>query len=612
QAIYRWRNGEARQFTELPLLFGKQGLATGEEHEGVLVRTHLPIAPLITNYRSARTIIRTNNQLFDALREKLPSAHRTVYEAQAQDEKQEALGHVHLRCYAPVGTDDDDEESAPAPPRFALECVTEALHDGFVAGDIAILVRTKAQGRAVADHLIAHGHQVVSPDGLTLGSDIAVRAMMAVFTWLHRPDDVMAAQALQAMALLRGAAEAADPFGGGSPHQLLAELCHAYPGINAGTPLLPLLHAITDMLGVHPAHDAFVLGALNEANSFRQEHGDSPLAFIDHWKRVAEKRSVGGAPNDHAVRVMTVHASKGLQFPVVIVPWADMASRAPKDRVWIDPREVVPDLPAALIRPVKPLDELGIEEVTTEQELAQLDLMDLLYVSFTRPEQRLYAGIDGKAKSGIAVWLREHFRLEPGQDHLIGPRDPAPARKKEAVTAQPITDVPLPRRKATLAIRAEAPAEWDPADPDPFRTHGRALHAVLARVRTVRDLDEAIRYEANVWGLSASTQTAIRDLLNNVLTSPLLAPFFGEGVQVRTEAALIDTDGHTIRPDRVISDQQRTRVLDIKTGASKDAHYDQVRHYAHVLRAAGEPEVSAHLLYLDASAGTFDLIPVQA
>ncbi len=58
QAIYRWRNGEARQFTALPRLFGKERLAEGEEHEAILARTYRHTEPLGENYRSARAIIR--------------------------------------------------------------------------------------------------------------------------------------------------------------------------------------------------------------------------------------------------------------------------------------------------------------------------------------------------------------------------------------------------------------------------------------------------------------------------------------------------------------------------------------------------------------------------
>ncbi|MBL0044748.1 MAG: UvrD-helicase domain-containing protein [Flavobacteriales bacterium] len=608
QAIYRWRNGEARQFVMLPELFGKEIMATGEEHESILLRSNTAIEPLTKNYRSALTIIDFNNALFDVLQNSLPEDHQAVYANQTQSDPRGLNGYIQLQCFAALDkSDEEDEDDAPAAPAFAASAVAESLEDGFMRGDIVVLVRTRSQGRAIAEYLVAQGHQVVSPDGLSLGSDIAVRAVMALLTWLHRPDDATSVKAVQYMALLRSTDPKTDPFTLEKPQTVLIEWARDHPRVTTRLPLLASLHAIAAALDLDPAADAFTLGLLNEAHVFAQEHGDAPIAFLVHWKRIADKRAVGGTANDNAIRVMTVHASKGLQFPVVIVPWADMKTKGPRDRVWIDPRAVVKDLPAALIRPGKSLDELGIHEVATENDLVKLDLLDLLYVAFTRPETRLYAGIDGTAKSDIAEQLREHFQLSPGVSREFGKREAAPARKRSTASKTHTLSPTAPHAHAKLAIRIDAPDSWDPADPDPFRSHGRALHAVLARVRTIDDLPDAIAAEADVWGVNADNRVLLDQQLSRLLSQPELAPFFGAGIGVRTETSIIDANGHEVRPDRICSDASGTRVLDIKTGAAAEKHADQVRGYARLLQQLGEPNVSAYLLYVrdtDTSPGT--------
>jgi ATP-dependent exoDNAse (exonuclease V) beta subunit len=278
QAIYRWRNGEARQFVLMPELFGKERMATGEEHEATLLRTYTPTEALDANYRSARTIVQFNNTLFSALRGSLPAEHQAMYAGHEQRDKNPAPGHIELRCY---GADEPAEEEAPAAPRFALEAVNEAVSDGFLPGDIAVLVRTKAQGRAVAQHLIAHNYQVVSVDGLSLGSDVAVRSIIAVFTWLLRPDDATAAQTVQYMALMRANTGAADPFEQGDTHTILRTWSQEHARVSTRLPLLALLHAIAEALGLDPAADAFVMGVMNEAHVFAQEQGDDPFAFLE-------------------------------------------------------------------------------------------------------------------------------------------------------------------------------------------------------------------------------------------------------------------------------------------------------------------------------------------
>ena len=127
-------------------------MAEGDEHEGILERSHRPAEPLAENYRSARAIIRFNNELFDALRGTLPEEHRVVYHAQAQREVKEHDGYVRVECFTPPDSKAEDAEETPAAPRFTAEAVREAVNDGFRPGDIAVLVRTKAQGRAIAAH----------------------------------------------------------------------------------------------------------------------------------------------------------------------------------------------------------------------------------------------------------------------------------------------------------------------------------------------------------------------------------------------------------------------------------------------------------------------------
>jgi predicted RecB family nuclease len=75
--------------------------------------------------------------------------------------------------------------------------------------------------------------------------------------------------------------------------------------------------------------------------------------------------------------------------------------------------------------------------------------------------------------------------------------------------------------------------------------------------------------------------------------------FYGEGITVRNEATLIGADGHAYRPDRIVLDAQRTRVLDIKTGRPAKHHHDQVANYVRLLRDIGLPEVTGHLLYVN-------------
>jgi ATP-dependent exoDNAse (exonuclease V) beta subunit len=587
QAIYRFRNGEAQQFVQLPRLFGRELMSAGEEHEAIMLRNHTPKEPLEHNRRSAEVIVRFNNALFDGLRHTLPEHHQRVYDAPPQKHWRTMPGLVHLRCY--TGEKPGEEEDTPEAPAFAVFAAEQARSDGFRPGDMAVLVRTKDQGRQVASALLEAGFDVVSPDGLSLGGDATVGAIVALLRWLCRPTPAHATVASQFIAMRKGGAFAVDPFADVHPSDQLKAWARQHPTLNRRKPLLALTHAIAD---------AFTMGLLNEVHTFVRDQGDAPLEFLDHWDRTASKRSVGGTTNDHAVRVMTVHASKGLQFPVVIVPWCEMNTRAKPDLLWIDTHGIADPLPTAVIRPSVLLESAQLHEVIAEKQLTALDHMDLLYVAFTRPEIRLYAGVNGKAKSGLNADLTVQLELDLGEDKVIGARAPAPVKSTDTTEGVWHLSPGLGQGRTRPVLRLEAPEDWDPADPDPHRSLGRAMHAVLARIQVPDDLPAALAEEAPRWGMRSAEQEELRARLRIILESPAVAPFFAPGLHVHAEADLIDANGQLHRPDRIVRDGSTLRVVDFKTGTHKPEHEQQVHNYAGLLRTIGHPLVSAHLLYL--------------
>lgn len=597
QAIYRWRNGEARQFTAFPDVFRKELLVHGEAFGAALRRGHVPVEPLASNYRSARSIIRFNNGLAAALKERLTEGGRNVYGRHEQEMVSLREGYVEVDCY---GRKDKDDGTA-APWALMVKAVRGCLADGFRPGNIAVLVRSGRQGAMASAHLAHQGWPVVAPDGLSLGHSPAVAAVVRLLAWLQHPMDANAALAAQAIAVAGAEAETVDPFPDGTgPGELMAAWAGARPDIHARLPLTALVNRIATALGHDPATDIFAMGLVQEAHAFANTAGDDLPGFLEHWERTARKRSVGGPAGADAIQVMTIHKAKGLEFPVVIVPEAGKKPNgAGSERIWISPEPPVEGLPVALVGMRKMLStELAVPEMQEEEELARLDELNVLYVALTRPVERLYISVQDGGEETWAAALCGHLGLNAGDTWTDG--------KREAPLSQPAGAAPaaLGLRPAAVQgerqwwIRQDAPEEWDPADPDPFRHHGKAIHAVLARVRTVNDLPGAMAREGNSWGLPPETADRIARHLAALLDRPDLAPFYGAGLQVHTETALLDPQGHLARPDRVVDDGEELRVLDIKTGRPSGKHREQVRGYVRLLQEVEQRPVKGFLLYV--------------
>lgn len=614
QAIYRWRNGEARQFSWLPDVFGKGQLGRGKALEAALHRAHEPIAPLTVNRRSARGIIQFNNELTAALMAELQHEHQRHYERHEQEAAHASEGLVQVDCYEsqprPTAPDDDEEypeteehgPQAGAPWRLMAEAVEACLEDGFRPGDIAVLVRTGAQGVKVGQQLAAMGLAVVSPDGLKLGADPGACAVMAVMAWLQRADDPNAAKAAQAIASITTGTGPVDPFPGAArPQAVLRRWREAHPLIGPRLPLITLICRLAQALGRDPATDAFLLALVDEAQAWAGNAGDDLAGFLEHWERTGHKRAVGGTPRADAIQVMTVHKAKGLEFPVVIFPEAGKTVRAHGERIWIAPGTALPAPPTSLVATSKALVDLGMPELVEEKHLQDLDELDVLYVAITRAVQRLYISVPAKDPGKWAKALRSHLGLEAGGRWTSGRREPPqPMKEAHQLAGHGLLTITggMSPAERPLAIRREAPEDWDPADPDPYRSRGRAIHAILAHVRTPGDLPRAMELERNTWGLGQPEAEALVGRLLQVIDQPALQPFFGPGLEVLTEATLLSADGRALRPDRIVRDGAAFRILDIKTGASLPDHHQQVRRYMHLLHQVEHAPVEGALLYL--------------
>ncbi|MCB0763657.1 MAG: UvrD-helicase domain-containing protein, partial [Flavobacteriales bacterium] len=598
QAIYRWRNGEVRLFTELPAIFGNGDGPVEQDREATLRRNYAAGERLAYNRRSAAAVVAFNNTLFTPLHTVLAEDLRKVYAEHAQETARSEQGLVHVEVLPKEVT---GEERQKALLDFTLKRVREALADGFAPGDIAVLVRGRSVGGPVSAHLVQHGYAVISPDGLRLAGDPVIEAIIDLLRFLHADDVAAAARAIQYMGMLNAppGAQQVDPFSTViDPAATIRKWIRTH-AIALRTTLSALLADIARAMDLAPAEDAPILALLDEAHAWTTQHGQDIGGFLSHWERKGGERSVDAPDHGQAIQVLTVHRSKGLQFPVVIVPNANMTTRGNfAERFWVDPGDAVPELPVALVRESQALRAAELPELMEETSLRTLDASNLLYVAFTRPEQRLYALVPEYGADAITKAVLDHVKEHGTDGTLIRGERAAPWSVRPRAQQLELQDVAGSSSTASLVMRMEAPADWDPADPDPYRSFGNAVHDVLARIVSAADLPAAIDAGLADGSITVDVAERLRTDLTALLASPDVAPWFSKDLEVRNEATLLTAEGQALRPDRVVIDGDRVRVLDIKTGNPMTEHHQQVRNYMRQLEALGHAHVEGALLYV--------------
>lgn len=608
QAIYRWRNGEVRLFLELPRLFARGDGATDLERERALVAHHRPTQPLLANYRSSDTVVSFNNALFGEASTVLSPALRKVYEGHDQSASNTRAGLVHLERLSKEVTGD---EATIARTSFLLNRVAEAVADGFEAGDIAVLVRTAAMGREAAEALTEAGYGVLSPEGLRLAGDPLIESVIELMGLISNATVDGAVRAQQQLTRLRADSDTheVDPMSSVEHAQDLLQdlrkwlLEHNLTGVRST--LTDLIARLFEALGTSPASDARALSLLDEAHLFSNEHGPDLEGFLAHWERKGNQRNISMPDDGSAIQVMTVHKAKGLEFPVVIMPSIRMSSSGRnREHLWIDSEEFVPELPYALVNDSSVLRAVGVAESEEEQQLSTLDALDLLYVAFTRPVQRLYGLVPERGADEVTKVVLAFMERNGAPEQLTLGERCGPWEARRTTASEPFLTAASNAGRSLVSLREEAPESWDPADPDPLRSHGNLVHSLFSKLRQADDLEPVLAGILARGEIGSDEAEELKTRLLPLLHSPALAPWFAKGLEVRTEAAIITTNGHVLRPDRVVIEQGKARVLDLKTGAPQEKHRTQVKGYMGLLKDLGYQHVQGALLYL--SSGTLE------
>ena len=132
-------------------------------------------------------------------------------------------------------------------------------------------------------------------------------------------------------------------------------------------------------------------------------------AFLRWWDESGHKSAVAGAKDDSALNILTIHKSKGLEYPCVHIPFAQMNSGSHSELAWFEIDEI-PGVPTDCIPPMIPLKLSSSMEGTVFADRyaevtaqAKLDTVNLLYVAFTRAVDELHIGITSPEAKGASI-----------------------------------------------------------------------------------------------------------------------------------------------------------------------------------------------------------------
>lgn len=637
QSIYRFRSGEVEQIVNLPEIYA----LPKDEREAAFrqfeqnLKDNFVFRNLDTNYRSFAQVVDFNNAFFEYAFHQLSSELQKVYVAEKpgtdegvnifQKKAKADEGLVQVELY--------DPEEQPVYSFERVEAIIRELTEekGYQFADITLLTRKSDYGSQMANYLNDRSIPVISQDSILLKSSDKVQLLVSTLRYLiHGDNETDVANVLHYWHLVQNPDFEGDISQSFDDVKAIAKdekAIEPVMGIGEGgelqealskaTCLYDLCASLMRVYHLNTILDSFLNYFMEEVFKWQSGPLEGINEFLKYWDKKQDKLSVMSA-SGNAVKIMTIHKSKGLEFPVVIYPEAitdmdEKLNRSKSAEEWLSPTEfgyeAIPNLDKVLFKLDSKAEMMGgkaLELVEKEKESNRLDNLNLVYVAFTRAVQRLYV-IAKKGKAYKSNVIRDFLADKDG--HQVSGNDALVYRFGDPDFMKP-KEKPKEEKKA---LRTESVAgDWFgkiKVDPNPTlvwqsrsdrllpREWGELVHQILSKIGTSDDMEQVLSPFVSDGTIDATIADWIRDRFNQMAHNEQIAEAFEPSAKIKTECEIL-YQGQVRRLDRYAELPGVIYLLDYKTGKKDEDHQKQIHSYVSALKEMTDKPILAFLVYL--------------
>lgn len=626
QSIYRWRNSDWKLLEEqLDRDFANEGV----EHK-----------TLDVNWRSSRNIVEFNNQVFKKgaailcdefnedigdsenkdlakLSEKIENAYVTIEQSIAPNKKDED-GHVKVQFV--------DSEEHPDWQSYVLKQIpetVESLQDrGYSLKDIAILVRTKKEGADIANTLLEYKnnnpeskykYDIISDEALYVSSSKSVKLVISLLRYMQNPVDA----SLQTLAI-HEYLKIQEQLNTENTIQRYLSIIKEFPEEVKSEierirelPLYEMTESIFELFSeaMEKNENTYIQSFMDMILDFTTRNSSDLESFLQWWDESGSAKTIFTPDGQDAIRIMTIHKSKGLGFEAVIIPFGDWSIDHKLPVIlWCNP--IIKPFNQLQLVPVKYSQKLKNTifeyEYFNEKMHAYVDNINVMYVAFTRAKKDLIVFApkpqrDKVTNTSSLLWAcindSEHFNsedklFENGIDfkpHLKGNKY---STDKE-IKVDSFDSIPYDKR---LKLRLNNKYFFSE---NGQREYGTLMHEIISKVESLDDIDEVIDSYYHSGYLTSDEKAKTSETIYNFLNSELVKDWYSKNYRVLNETEILQAKGGFVRPDRVMIKEDEAVVIDYKFGEKEDKKYlKQVKHYASQISKMGYKNVKGYVCYV--------------
>lgn len=613
QAIYRWRGGKAEQFIDLASEVNPFYIEKESKNLGV-------------NYRSFSEVVNFNNLFFSHISQFLSNnEYRHLYEFGSEQKLNSNIGG-YVRFDFVDKNEMEAEEKQNAYAQKVFDTIS-GLDKDFKKSDVCILVRGKKEGVIIANFLAERGVKIISSETLLLQNSNKVQFIVDLLTYIYNPLDLNAKfNAILFLYAFLGVDK--------SKHQFFDELIPldklvffeelAVYGIQFDFEKylkIPFYEGIEELIRsfkLMKTADAYVQFFMDFVLDFQRKSKNELAVFLQVWNQKKEKLSIVSQEDDDAVRIMTIHKSKGLEFPIVIFP-CDLNIYREKDaKVWYD-RLDQPEfsgLPTSLVSCSSNLEmtgEVGAALLERRKEELALDNFNLLYVALTRAVEHLYIITDFKKESKSKQTLDSYSEfyldflkssvgiqnLDSASSYEFGSSKRHSVSKESNAyqSEEQINYISTPWESHDIRIIANSSKNWGDKLELSVK-YGLLIHEIMSKIYVKEDVEDVLDSYVSKGELEVQNKKEVSKLIQKVVNCPELLGCFDNDKIIINERPIINDKGEILIPDRLVMHQNNLIIIDYKTGKKEEKYKYQIEQYASVLRSMGFVVTQKLIVYL--------------
>ena len=610
QSIYRFRNSDPQLLhSQLKVDFSNDSIKYNEGRS--------------INWRSARNIVLWNNAFFQFLSTALNMDEFYADVEQEVSPKNEKLpGHVVVaRREIPdkKKDTDDNNDSNDNDSNFKEWAIEKMIVDlqsllarGFKQKDIAVLSNTNREGQLAISRIMKWNIEnpdkqmkVVSEESLLVISSPAVRIVVNILKMLDRCEAHNEDGREMPMVLRRFEAnrsEGMDPSEAfedaivSKDEDIADYIDRLYETSKSACLDSVVEQIIKSQLSKQMTEEntPYLLAFLDSVVDFMSRYGSNIHHFLKWWDKVGPGLSISSPDNIDAIRVITIHKSKGLQFPCVLIPMFDW-NFDQSSIEWIETAGFKEKLPKGVaIPPIVPVKRDNKSTLFDNEfnEIARSNIMDSLnktYVACTRAQYELIIYTENNKELGLQL---SQF-LETCRNNDISPTptencDPDVVYElgkpmlRSDIPALNSDDNALPDNVESRIMPPYSVVSdvdrWKLTSPDIIidvrgttRWVGEMLHKVMERVRTPKNLKKAFGRALHRGMITEEEHDEYLALLSKRLADPRVADWFANDNRLMLERSVTIGGNGQKRPDRVVMKPNgEIIIVDYKFGDRSD------------------------------------------